>query len=460
MDAFFKPESVVIIGASNSPNNLGAPICNSLRKLGFPGKTCVVNSKGEAVSDCPGYRSVLQVPDPVDLAVILAPARVVPGVMRECGEKGIRSVIVESAGFGELGSEGKRLQQEMDEAARSHGIRFVGPNCIGTMDSHSRFTSFFGVRPGIFDSLFDRPGQVSIVTQSGGVGTLILRSMMSDVATFSKIISIGNKADISESDMLAHLIDDPLTGVIGMYLENISDGRKLCDTAARSTKPIIVYKGGTTTQGARAAVSHTAGMSNNDVIFDNACRQAGMIRLKSVTELYSMPKIFTAMPLLTGRRIAIVTNTGAFGTILADLLVHAGLDPVILKDDLQSRIRGLGTIYNAANPIDFGPGISGEAFLNVFRLLLESDQVDGLVLAINIWQQVIIDAVIELMEMCRQHNKPAAIYTPNSIEAVLRVRKEFGIPAFESPEEAVNALTYSYQHHRHLTKQSLVRRSG
>lgn len=456
MDNFFTPRSVVIIGASNAHGNLGAPMCQSLKMLGYDGHVFVVNRKGEDVHGCAGYLSVADIPSTIDLGVILTPAPVAPAMLRACGEKGIRSVIIETAGFSEMGDEGKKLQEEIDVAARQYGIRFAGPNCIGSMDAHSRFTSFFGVKPSIFNDLFENPGETSIITQSGGVGTLILRSFMADVVSFSKIISIGNKADLDESDMLNYLVGDPLTSVICLYLENVGDGKKLMNAAANSPKPVLVYKAGVTRQGARAAASHTAGMSNNDVVFEAACRQAGIIRLQSVTELYSMPKIFVAMPVLKGRRIVIITNTGAFGTIFTDLLVNAGMTPVTLTPEIQSAVRNAGTVFNAANPIDLGPGISGEPFLNIFKLLLESDEVDGFILALNIWQQSIIDAITSMVKLCRNYGKPAAIYTPNSVERVLQVRKNFKIPAFETPEEAVRALVISYRHYLKQTKKKLI----
>ncbi|HOO73393.1 MAG TPA: CoA-binding protein [Spirochaetota bacterium] len=456
MDNFFKPRSVMIIGASNTPGNLGAPICQSLASLGYHGTVMVVNRKGESVCGCPGYRSVSDVPSTVDLAVILAPAHTVPGIMRECGEKGIASVIIETAGFGELGDEGRRLQDEINRMAITYNIRFIGPNCIGTMDSHSRFTSFFGVRPGIFDELFKSPGETAIVTQSGGVGTLALRSLMTDVVSFSKIISIGNRADIDESDMISYLNNDPLTSVICMYLENIDKGRKLMQAASETRKPLMVFKAGTTIHGSRAAASHTAGMANNDIIFDSACRQAGIIRLKSVTELYSMPKMFITMPVLKGKRTVVITNTGAFGTILSDMLATSGMTPAVLSRSLQLAINNAGTVFNAANPIDLGPGMSGETFLTIFKLLLESDEVDGLVLAVNVWQQFIIDAIISMTELCRDYGKPAAIYTPNSIERILELRKKFSIPVFETPEEAVRALVLSHQYYQICLKKNMA----
>ncbi len=458
MERFFNPQSVAVIGASNSPFNLGASICAIIKHLDFKAGVYAINRKGEAVQGCPGYRSILDVPETVDLAVIITPAGAVPQIIRECGEKGIRRIIIESAGFSEEGESGRILQEEVNGIVRQYGIRYLGPNCLGVMDMHSRFCCFFGIIPGMYDAAFDRPGTVSYVIQSGGIGALIMDSFRSDVVAVNKMVSIGNKEDIDESDMLDFFCNDN-TEVIGMYLESVKDGRKFLETAKRVTKPILVYKVGRTGEGAKAAMSHTAGMANNDLIFDHACRQAGIIRVNSIAELHSLPKIFTAMPILKGRRIAVFTNSGAFGGIAADLLVEAGLEMARLSAETQERLRKTGKLYNAANPIDLGPAISMQTFLDVFEILLSSGEVDGLMPVPNVWQHVVIEAIMELVKMCHHFGKPAAIYIPNAVERIVEIRKEYMIPVFESPEEAVRALQVSYAHYRYsLKKQKRLQR--
>lgn len=451
MDKFFNPSSVVIIGASNSPFNLGASICTILKHLEFEGPVYAVNRRGEDVNSCPGFPSVSDLPSAVDLAVVITPAQAVPGIVGECGEKGIKRLIIESAGFSEEGGGGKLLQEEVSSLARKYGIRFIGPNCLGVMDTHSRFCCFFGFIPGMYDEAFENPGSVSYVIQSGGIGALIMDSFRKDVVSVNKMISIGNKEDIDESDMLEYFNGDN-SEVIGLYIESIKDGRKFLETARKVTKPVLIYKVGKTDAGAKAAMSHTAGMANNDLIFDCACRQAGIIRARSIGELHAIPKIFTSMPLLKGRRIAVFTNSGAFGGITADLLVEAGLEMAELSGETRERLAKTGKLFNASNPVDLGPAISMQTFLDIFEILLSSGEVDGLLPVPNVWQQVVIDAIMELVKMCRHFDKPAAIYIPNAVDRIVDIRKKYSLPVFESPEEAVRALRISYTYYSDLTK--------
>jgi acyl-CoA synthetase (NDP forming) len=241
-----------------------------------------------------------------------------------------------------------------------------------------------------------------------------------------------------------------------MYLENINDGRKFIETARKVKKPIIAFKVGRTNEGAKAAQSHTAGMANNDLVFDNACKQGGIIRAKSISELHSMPKIFTHMPPLKGKRIAVFTNSGAFGGITADLLVEAGLEMAKLSDETQDKLSRTGQIFNVSNPIDLGPALSMQTFLEIFDILLSSDEVDGLLPVPSLWHPMVIDAITELTKKCQLYRKPAAIYTPNAVQKTISYRQQYQVPLFESPEEAVRALAVSNQQWRyHQMKEEL-----
>ncbi len=453
MDKFFNPSSVVVIGSSNSPFNLGATISNILGYLGYKGDLYVVNSKGEDVHGSRGFKSVLDIPGEIELAVILAPARVAPAVIKECGEKGIRHLVIETAEFSEAGEEGKRLQKEVSEYAGEYGMRFLGPNCLGTINAHNKFCCFFGIIPGMYDEVFDRPGSISYVIQSGGVGALIIDSFRKDITNVNKMVSIGNKEDVDEADLIEYFNGDN-TEVICLYLENVKNGRKLLETAKRVSKPVLVYKVGRTGEGSKAAMSHTAGMANNDVIFESACRQAGIVRLKSISELYTLPKIFTSMPLMKGRRVAVFTNSGAFGGITADLIVESGLEMASFSEETRERLRSTAKLFNVSNPVDLGPTLGKQTFIDIWDAILSSDSVDGLLAVPNVWQKVVVEAICELGEICKKYDKPAAIYIPNAIERILSIRTEFNLPIFESPEEATRALTVSYQHFRSLGKKA------
>lgn len=455
MEGFFNPASVAVIGASNTPFNLGATICRALKEYFlFRGHIYAVNRKGEVVHGCPGFTSLADIPDPVELAIIITPAAVVPDFVEQCGLKGTKNIIIESAGFSEGGDAGRAMQARIDEQVRRYGMRIMGPNCLGTLDARSHFCCFYGVSPEMLDILrvyFENPGSASYVIQSGGVGVLLIESLVYDTVHLNRMVSIGNKSDIDEGDMLAAFRDDPATQVIGMYLENVQNGRKFMEVARTVTKPILVYKVGRTEAGAAAARSHTAGMANNDAVFESACRQTGVIRLKSITELHAMPKIFIDMPPLRGNNIAVFTNSGAFGGIAADLLTDAGLVLPRLSEETQEKLRKTGQIFNVANPVDLGPALP-QTYLDIFEILLSAPEVDGLLPLSSIWREYVIDVTLELVKMCAAYGKPAAIYAPNAVDKIIDVKRKHRMPMFETPEEAVRALAVSYQHYRGLEK--------
>jgi len=461
MNMFFNPSSVAVIGASNSPFNLGATICRSLHEFSpFGGAVYAVNRKGEDVHGCPGYSSVTDIPGHIDLGIIIAPALVVPGFVKQCGEKGIKHIIIESSGFSEGGEQGKALQREIDKIRNAYGMRIMGPNCLGVLNTENKFCCFYGIQKDDFETFAQKNGNISYIIQSGGIVVIVLESFKNDVVKAAKIISIGNKSDIDEADMIEYLSTDEKTKVIGMYLENIKDGRKFLKAAKKVKKPILVFKVGRTTEGVRAAQSHTAGMANNDLIFESACAQAGIIRVNSISELHSLPRIFTQMPPLKGKKIAVFTNSGAFGGSTADLRVQAGLEMAKLSPETQERLSRTGQIFNVTNPIDLGPALSMQTFLEIFDILLSSDEIDGLLPVPSLWHPMVIEAIMELVKKCHGYGKPAAIYTPNAVDKTIAYRNNYQVPLFESPEEAVRALAVSHrQYCYHAMKDELQLRA-
>lgn len=457
MEKFFDPKSVVVIGASNSSLNLGATICNMLKDyLHYTWPVYVVNSKGETVNGYPGFSSVLDLPETPDLAVIIVAARNVPDIVKDCAKKGIKRIVIESAGFSEGGQDGKAMQREIDEVAKANQMRIMGPNCLGTLSTRNKFCSFYGVNPSLVEmnQIFEVPGNISYIIQSGGVVVLVMESLYYDLVGINKVVSIGNKCDVDEADLIDYFQKDE-TQVIGMYLENVADGRKLMEAAKKSRKPILMFKVGRTREGAMAAMSHTAGMASNDLIFESACKQAGIIRLKSINELHSLPKMFTEMPLLKGNRVAMFTNSGAFGSIAADLLVEAGLQMVQLSGQTQDKLKKAGQVFNVKNPVDIGPA-PPQTYLDIFEILLSADEVDGLLPLLSVWQTFVIDTLQELLKMCKHYDKPAAIYTPNAVAKSIAIRAKHRIPIFETPEEAVRALSVSHAHQESLLKRGFI----
>jgi acetate---CoA ligase (ADP-forming) len=457
MENFFDPKSVVVIGASNTPFNLGATICNMLKDyLQYQGAGYVLNSKGEAVNGYPGYSSILDLPETPDMAIIIVAARNVPDIIKDCARKGIKRIVIESAGFSEGGEDGEAMQREIDDVARVNGIRIMGPNCLGTLSTRNKFCCFYGVNPSLVEmnQIFETPGNISYIIQSGGVAVLVMESLYYDLVGVNKVVSIGNKCDVDEADLIDYFQTDE-TEVIGMYLENVANGRRLMETARKSRKPVLIYKVGRTEEGGMAAMSHTAGMANNDSIFDCACKQAGIIRLKSIDELHSLPKIFTEMPSLKGKRIAMFTNSGAFGSISADLLVEAGLQMVRLSPRTQEKLKKAGQVFNVKNPVDIGPA-PPQTYIDIFNILLAADEVDGLLPLLSVWQPFVIDTLLELMKMCKHYDKPAAIYTPNAVAKSIDIRAKHRIPIFETSEQAVRALSVSNEYYESLLKRNFI----
>jgi acyl-CoA synthetase (NDP forming) len=453
MEKFFDPQSVVVIGASNTPFNLGSTICNMLKDyLQYKGTVYAVNSKGETVNGYPGYSSVMDLPETPDLAVIIVAAKNVPSIIKDCAQKGIKRIIIESAGFSEGGEVGKAMQREIDDVATVNGIRIMGPNCLGTLDTRKKFCCFYGINPSLVEmnQVFETPGSISYIIQSGGIAVLVMESLYYDIVGVNKVVSIGNKCDVDEADLIDYFQNDA-TEVICIYLENLDKGRKLMEAAKKSRKPVLIYKVGRTQEGVMAAMSHTAGMANNDLIFDSACKQAGIIRLQSIDELHSLPKMFIKMPLLKGKRVAMFTNSGAFGSISADLLVEAGLQVVRLTTQTQEKLKKAGQVFNIKNPVDIGPA-PPQTYLDIFEILLSADEVDGLLPLLSVWQPFVIDTLLELLKICKHYDKPAAIYTPNAVSKSIAIRAKHHIPIFESPEQAVRALSVSQIYYESLQK--------
>src|SRR5208283_3441070 len=314
----------------------------------------------------------------------------------------------------------------------------------------------YGVNPSLVEmnQIFEAPGTISYIIQSGGIAVLVMESLYYDLVGVNKVVSIGNKCDVDEADLIDYFQHDE-TEVIGIYLENVANGRKLMEAAKKSRKPIMIYKVGRTMEGAMGAMSHTAGMANDDCIFESACKQAGIIRLKSIDELHSLPKIFTEMPLLKGKRIAMFTNSGAFGSISADLLVEAGLQVVRLSSQTQEKLKKAGQVFNVKNPVDIGPA-PPQTYLDIFEILLSADEVDGLLPLLSVWQPFVIDTLLELMKICKHYDKPTAVYTPNAIAKSIAIRAKHHIPIFETAEQAVRALSVSNYYYESLLKRNFI----
>jgi acetyltransferase len=371
LDPFFTPNSIAVIGASSKPHKLGYAVLDNLVNGGYLTENrhvYPINLKAKTILDLPAYPSVNDVPGPVDLAVIVIPYPLVPGALRTCGEKRIPAAIVISAGFREAGMEGLKREHELIEIAQEYNIRLIGPNCLGVIDTVTPMNASFsaGLPPG---------GPMAFMSQSGALGTAILDWAQAGRLGLSKFVSLGNKADVSETDLLLAWQDDPHSRVILCYIEGLPDGQEFIHVARQVSKkvPIVVLKSGVTQAGSRAVSSHTGSLAGSEQAYQAAFHQAGVLRAQSLQDLFDYALAFGYLPPLRGDRIAIITNAGGPGILATDALERAGLrlarfDPECIRDLEQF----LPDAASAANPVD----LLGDAMSDRYRFALDRISAD------------------------------------------------------------------------------------
>ena len=389
IDVLYEPQSIAIIGAKKRAFSFGAGLPRFLLDIGVaPERLHLVNPRETEIEGLRVYPTVRDVPVEVDLAIVVVPAPAVLGVLESCVEKGVAVVNLQSAGFAEVGAEGAKAQEEMGRLARESGIRIIGPNCVGVVNVPGRFATCEVDLDAI------RPGGISVVAQSGVFGNVLMDWAPSQDIALGKLATIGNRADIDETDMLEYLSQDPATRVIVMYLESVKNGRRFLEAARRASleKPVLVYKSGETEAGKKATMSHTGSLSGADAIFDGACRQAGVIRARDLLELFDMARAFEACPLPRGRRVLVVTGSGSQGAMAADRLVQCGMELPEMTAESVAELREQAPGWmNVGNPLDIGP--SGLFALGM-KLAMTDSQFDA-VISVPIAPWKVIEPALE-----------------------------------------------------------------
>ncbi|ACB07884.1 acetate--CoA ligase family protein [Candidatus Korarchaeum cryptofilum] len=460
---FFEPESIVVIGASRSPGKIGYEILRIMvenRERGsYKGKLYAVNPRSdEMILNVPTYKSVLDIPDVPELAIIVTPAPNTPQALEECGRKGIRNAVVISGGFAEVGGEGVKLQNMLDEIRRRYGIRVIGPNCVGVISPSTGVDTLFlpidkEIRGNSYiSSPRPKPGSVALITQSGAFGVACLDYMYGEDIGLSKFVSYGNKLDVDEVDVIEYLKDDPMTRVILVYAESIEKGREFLELAREVTreKPIVVLKAGRTSAGARAASSHTAAIAGSDSIYDAAFRQAGVIRVMDMEELFDAAKALSMQPPAEGESIAILTDGGGVGVMAADETEAVGLKLAEFSDSTKEKLKELQRanvippIAALGNPIDLTGSATDDSFVGAMEAILEDPGVHGVVvLALHHVPGVTWELPRKLAEVVKRYKKPVVAMDVGSSQYAVEFRKMFereGIPAYPEPERAVKAM--------------------
>ena len=445
--------SVAVIGASRDPQKSGAQLIHVLQKVGYKGQVAGVNPQGGEVFGTPLFRSLEEVPFPVDLAVLHIPPRLVPAALSQCVRKGVKGAVISSEGFAETGAEGARLQEEVKGILRSSGLRAFGPNTLGIVNTQTGLTtSYYSSRHML------KPGSIGFAAQSGIFVGALLRYLSSfEGLQISKGIGMGNKVDVDESEALEYLMLDEQTKIIGLYLEDVRDGRRFLETAkaAVARKPVLVMKGGRTEAGARATASHTASLAVRDAVFEGALRQAGVIRVQAIDEFIRTLRGFLKMPLPGGGRLALVTYSGAQAIMSIDAAVEEGLEMARFEEETKKKIaRVIATPSKAGNPIDLFPDMLAHGFektsIELLTALLEDRGVDGIIFIsfANFGEQP-YRPIIEGLEG-RVH-KPlffSVLGMKKDIEGTAAFLEERGYPCFDLPEMAVRVFARMWQYRK------------
>lgn len=445
------PRSVAVVGASRHPGTIGYELVRNLVDGGLEGPVYPVNPHTDHVASLPCWPTVSAVPGPVDLAVVAVPASSVPGVVDECGRKGVGSLVIVSAGFAEASEDGRAAQREVLRTARRHGMRVVGPNCFGVLSTDPAVSM-----NATFAADVPMAGHVGFASQSGGLGIAILAEAKVRHLGLSSFVSLGNKADVSGNDLITWWEADDRTRVILLYLESLGNARKFARLARRigRTKPIVVVKSGRSRAGQRAASSHTAAMASPETAVDALFAQAGVLRVDTVEELFDTAETLVDQPLPSGRRVAVLTNSGGPGVLAADAASGHGLEVVELSPATQHRLRQITpSAGGVRNPVDLGAEASAEAYGKSLEVLLADDEVDSVVVVFTpplvTQTDDVARAVVRATDAAAQagQERPVVVSLLGSTSgrAILRTASH-PIPSFTYPETAVRALARATQY--------------
>jgi len=451
--------NVAVIGASRDPLKLGALLLKVLKDTGFQGQVAGVNPRGGEVHGVPLYHSLDEIPFSVELAVFLIPPRAIPSSLADCARKGVKGVIISSEGFAETGAQGGQYQEEVRTILRSTGMRGFGPNTLGIVNTATGLTTSYFANERML-----RPGSIGFIAQSGiFVGALLHYLSSFEWFRISKVLGLGNKVDVDESDALTYLMEDDQTRIVGMYLEDIRDGRRFVEAARKTVthKPILLLKGGSTPAGARATASHTASLAMDDAVLDGALRQAGVLRMGGIDELIGTLMGFQCMPLPLGERIAVVTYSGAQAIMSIDAATEEGLGLAHFTKETRERLAEvIATPIKAQNPVDVFPDMMAHGFkrtaTEILRALLDDHGVHGIIFISS--AAFGANPFRPLVEVIHERlTKPvffSLLGARENVEACRALLEEHRIPFYLFPEMAVRVFANMRRYAR------TVRREG
>lgn len=450
LEPFFAPRGVAVIGASRDETKLGFGVARNLVASGYRGAIRFVNPKAERVLGLLCYPSIDAAPDPIDLAVIIVPAAVAPQTLEECGRRGLKAAIVASGGFGETGERGKQLERDLVDVARRYNLRLIGPNCIGVIDAHVPLnTTFIKSMP--------QPGDIAFVSQSGAICQAVIDWGTGMGFGFSRIVSLGNQADVSECEVIAALADDPNTRVVTMYLEGVHDGREFLEVARRAArqKAIVALKVGRTASGRRAVSSHTGALAGQETAYNAAFERCGILRANNTEELFDWARALAWCPPLPGVRVAVLTNAGGPGILAVDALESSGLKLATLSEATRERLKTFLLPHASfVNPVDMLASAGPLEYAATLRALLADPGVDAVVV-ISVPPPIEDPTPVAeaIAGAARGTTKPVvvAVMGEATVAGALRTLRAAQLPDYRFPERAASALAAL---HRHYTWQA------
>jgi acetyltransferase len=450
LQPFFHPAGIAVIGASHDPAKLGFGVARNLSQSGYTGAVHLVNPRGGTLMGRAVCRSLAEVPDPVDLAVIVVPATAVPDALRSCGARGIRAAIIASGGFREAGADGAALESEIASISRALGLRIIGPNCIGLLDTHLPLdTTFLAPPPPV-------PGDVAFVSHSGAICAAVIDWATGQGFGLSRLVSLGNQTDVCETDVLSHVASDPHTRVLTLYLEGIRDGRRFIAEAARVTRatPIVALKVGRFAAGQRAVASHTGALAGHEAAYNAAFARAGVIRADSNEEMFDWARALAWCPLPRQASVAVLTNAGGPGVVAADAIEALGLPLASLSDATRARLRDvLPAAASVQNPVDMLASAGPREFAACLAALLADDRVGSVMVITPPPPTCSAEAVCEaLLPVIRASDKPVVVTLMG--ESLVRKASDLlrhaRVPDYRFPERAASALATLVRRAEHV----------
>jgi acetyltransferase len=446
LDKIFNPQSVAIIGASDTEGSVGRAIVENFMRPGYKGKVYYVNIRKSEILGVQAYPAVRDVPEIIDLAIIATPSRTTPDILEECGRSHVKGAIIISAGFKETGSAGKVLEEKILQIAKKYNIRIIGPNCIGIIRPRINLNATF------LDKM-PKPGKVAFISQSGALGSAILDWAIHENIGFSNFVSIGSMIDVDYGDLIDYFGTDPKTKSILMYIEGITDARKFMSAARHfaRTKPIIVVKSGKFSESAKAAASHTGSLSGEDEIYDAAFKRAGVVRVDEIKDLFNAAEVLGTQPLPKGNRLAIITNAGGPGVMATDALIARGGELAKLSHktiDLLNSV--LPPFWSKGNPIDVLGDARVDRYKTAVEACLNDENIDGILIIFT--QQAMSDpleitkGIVELVQSKANQNKTilTSFMGYGVVQEANRILNANNIPTYSTPEQAIK--TYMYMH--------------